>query len=603
MADEKKPNIVKKVFERSSALQERVSPLFTYYKDPKKAKAAAAKKPSKAAPKETGARRLPVAIDFGSSRVKLLQLAQGTTGALEVVMMDEEEGQPAQALAKVAGRNAVGPNVVIGLPAKEALTYNFTFPPMSEEDLREAVRWKIRQLRPFDLDEERVRYALLRWEGPLAESPTGGQQRVTAVCVSLDNLSQKTAVAAAVGLKPVSVHVSPFTLVNVRRFGTAQRNSDEVILWLDLGAEESVFIIEKGGVVYFMRNLSVTGAQLTKQLAQTLKIAEPEAEELKRKHGLESWTPEMQAGLPTDEERAANPAIGVCYALISLLENLVVDIEHSFKYFSYQVTQSQIQKFDRVVLSGGSSSLKKVDQFLADRLSVPVERVEPFTVLREQDALKARRPDAAQDAMTFASAAGLALTPLIDKERVVNLLEAEKKRTSARTVKEFKIKPRLAGMAAGIAALALVLPQIGSAFYYKHQADSYAKQVKDARAELTRRQSDQLELAEKEKTLLEKKNSLEEKLVLFKQSGRDGRDFSKTLSKLAALMPEEIWVTKLSYADRKLTVVGATSKNELIVDFLEKLKKPSDFSDVTFNYTQRDVSSPVYSFEIMMNVK
>ena len=605
MSEEKKqPNIVKKVFERSSSLQERVSPLFTYYKNPKKAPKAPAKPSAKVADKEPHSRRLPVAIDFGSSRVKLLQLAQDANGAMEIVMMDEEEGATKQALEKVLSRNPVGPNVVVGLPAKETLTYNFTFPPMSEEDLREAVRWKIRQLRPFDLDEERVRYALLRWEGPLAESATGGQQRVTVVCVSSDNLNAKNAIVASVGLKPVSVHVSPLALVNVRRFGTTQRNSDEVVLWLDLGAEESVFIIEKGGVVYFMRNLSVTGKLLTKQVAQACRVTENEAEELKKKHGLDFWTPELQPNILSDEERSKDPAIGVCYALISMLENLVVDIEHSFKYFSYQVTQSQIPKFDRIILSGGSSSLKRLENFLGDRLAVPVERVEPFLALHIQDVLKSQRKDFTQDAMVYASAAGLALTPLIDKERVVNLLVPEKKKSSAAwSGKEIKFNPRLAGIAAGVAVLALVLPQVGAVFFYKNQADSYTRQVKDARAELARRQSSQLELAEQEKTLLDKKNSLEEKLTLFHQSGRDGKDFSKTLSKLASLMPQEIWVTKLSYSDKKLTVVGATAKNEQIVSFLENLKKPSDFSDVTFNYTQRDVSAAVYSFEIMMNVK
>ena len=603
MTEEKKQeNIVKKVFERSGSLQERVSPLFTYYKNPKKNKT---KQPAaKVVDKEPRSRRLPAAIDFGSTRVKLLQLAQDDKGSLEVVLMDEEEGQAKQALEKILGRNPVGPNVIVGLPAKETLTYNFTFPAMSEEDLREAVRWKIRQLRPFDLDEEKIKYALLRWEGPLADSPTGGQQRVTVVCVSVDNLAQKSTVLASVGLKPVSVHASPLGLVNVRRFGTSFRNSDEVILWLDLGAEESVFIVEKGGIVYFVRNLSVTGKMLTKQIAQACRVPENEAEELKKKHGLEFWTPELQANVPTDEEKTNNPAIGVCYALISMLENLVVDIEHSFKYFSYQVTQSQIPKFDRIVLAGGSASLKRLGNFLADRLAVPVERVEPFAALRVQEMLKNQRKDFAQDAMVFASAAGLALTPLVDKERVVNLLAADKKKSSpVPWAKEFKISSRTAGLAAGVAALALILPQVGSVFYYKKQADSYARQVKDARAELARRQSNQLELAEKEKTLLDKKSALEEKLLLFRQSGRDGKDFSKTLSKLAIAMPQDIWVTKLSYADKRLTVVGATSKNELIVNFLEDLKKPEDFSDVVFNYTQRDISSSLYSFEIMMNVK
>ncbi len=599
MSEKKQDNIVRKVFERSGVRQERLSALFTYSKKTQKAKT----KPAKLPNEEPRSRRLPVAIDFGSTRVKLLQLAQDPKGSLEVVLMDEEQGQTKQALEKILSRNPVGPNVIMGLPAKETLTYNFTFPAMSEDDLREAVRWKIRQLRPFDLDEEKVRYALFRWEGPLADSPTGGQQRVTVVCVSMHNLAQKNAALNEVGLKPISIHVSPLGLVNVRRFGTMLRSSDEVVLWLDLGAEESVFIVEKGGVVYFMRNLSMTGKLLTKQIAQACHVQENEAEDLKRKYGLEFWTPDLQVNVSSDEEKIKNPAIGVCYALISILENLVVDIEHSFKYFSYQVTQSQIPKYDRIVLSGGSSSLKRLENFLSDRLAVPVERVAPFAALRIQEVLKNQRQDLAEDAMIFASAVGLALIPLMDKERVVNLMVLERKKSPSAWTTAVKISPRLVGAALGLVALALVAPQIGAVFYYRREAVSFDQQVKGARAELGRRQTSQLKLAEKERVLLEKKNALEEKLSLFRQSGREDRDFSKVLSKLAVLLPEEIWVTKLSYADKKLATVGATSKNELIVNFLENLKKPDDFRDVVFNYTQRDTNSAVYSFEIMMSVK
>ena len=505
MSEEKKQdNIVKRVFERSGSQPERISPLFTYFKNPLKKTKIKAPKVVESQPR---LRRLPVAIDFGNTRVKLLQLAQDANGLFEVVLMDEEEGQTKEALEKILSRHPINSNVIVGLPAKETQTYNFTFPPMSEEELREAVRWKIRQLRPFDLSEEEVKYALLRWEGPMAESATGTQQRVTVVCVSMNNLAKKNALLNAVGLKPISMHVSPLGLVNVRRFGTTFRNSDEVVLWLDLGAEESVFIIEKGGVVYFMRNLSITGKNLTKQIQQACRVPEQEAETLKKQYGLEFWTPDLQTKVLSDEEKTKNPAIGVCYALVSMLENLVIDIEHSFKYFSYQVTQSQISKFDRIVLSGGSAGLKRLENFLSDRLSVPVERVTPFAALRIQEMLKNQRKDLTADAMVFASAIGLALTPLIDKERVVNFmaLETKKKKSSSEWAKNLKLSPRLVALAAGLTVLAIVVPQMGAVFYYKQEADALNKEVKGMRAELARRQTNQLTLAEKEKALVEKK--------------------------------------------------------------------------------------------------
>ena len=72
---------------------------------------------------------------------------------------------------------------------------------------------------------------------------------------------------------------------------------------------------------------------------------------------------------------------------------------------------------------------------------------------------------------------------------------------------------------------------------------------------------------------------------------------------LAAILPEEVWVTKLAYAEKKMTLVGLTLKNELVVSLIDELKKSEDFNLVTFNYTQKETNSAVYRFEIMMNVR
>ncbi len=605
MSPEKDENIVKKVFDRSGPKSDKLSPLFTHFKNAPKLKLKAPKAPAE--PKKPQVKRLPVAIDFGISRIKLVQLAQDPKGGVEVALLDEEllgeeSGTSSavkhkRALEKLLSRNPVGPQAIVGLPAKETQTYNFTFPAMNDEELREAVRWKIKQLRPFDLDEENVRYVLLRWEAAGAAPIPGVQQRVTVVCVSGANVSSKNALLNEAGLKPVSMQVSAVSLVGTKRFSNVSKDPDEVALWLDLGSEESICIVEKNGVVYFLRNLSVTGRQMTRQIAQNCRVDERTAEDLKTRHGLEYWTPQFQSAGLSDEEKAKNLSASTCLALVSLLENLVLDIEQSFKFFSYQVSQSQISKFDRVILTGGASSLKKIDTFLTDRLSVPVERLDPFFGLRMQDALKNRNvPEAGA---RFAAAAGLALS---NTAIAPNLLASDKKKRVAIS-KQIKARPKLAMAVAGVMAVLLVAPQMLMTFYYKNEVANWSKRVKEARADIKRRQASQLELAEEEKKLLEKKAALEEKLELFRVSGREKRQFSSTLTRLATLLPAEVWVTKLSYTEKKLVLVASTAKNEAMIKFLDDLRKPDDFSDVVFNYTKRDTKSSVFSFEVMMTVK
>ncbi len=609
MIQKKDDNIVKKVFNRSGTRPDKMSPLFTYFKNQPKAKI----KPAKAAKvAKSKGKRLPVAIDFGASRIKLVQLAQEPKGGLEVVLMDEElikeEGNSApsvrskQALERLLSRNAVGPQAIVGLPAKETQTYNFTFPPMADDELREAVRWKIKQLRPFDLDEQNVCYALLRWEATPLSPSSGVQQRVTVVCVSNSNLALKNTVLKEAGLKPVAVHVSALSLVQTKRYGNVSKNPDEVALWLDLGAEESVCIIEKGGIVYFLRNLSLTGRQMTRQVAQGCRVDEKSAEDLKILHGLEYWSPQFQNTALSEEEKAKNPSASVCLALVSMLENLVLDIEQSFKSFSYQVSQSQITKFDRIILTGGAANLKKMDSFLADRLAVPVEKMDSFSSLRIQEDLRKRRTNLSEDGARFASAVGLVLAHVAGAIDTPNLMEPEKKKAVS-IGRQIKARPKLVGVLILVMGVMLVAPQLAMTYYYKGEVATWAKRVKDARAEIKRRQSSQLELAEQEKTYLEKNSSLEEKLAMFRLTGREKRQFSSTLTRVASLLPDEVWVTKLSYAEKKLVLVASTARNDAMIRFLDDLRKPDDFSEVVFNYTKRDPKSSAFSFEVMMTVK
>jgi len=612
VSPENDDNIVKKVFERSSTRPDKVSPLFTHFKNQPKLKIKPVKAEKAAAAPKSKAKRLPVAIDFGISRIKLLQLGQDPKGGIEVMLMDEEPlseelgvapiPKTKQALERLLSRNAVGPQAIVGLPAKETQTYNFTFPSMTDEELREAVRWKIKQLRPFDMDEPNVRYAVMRWEQPSLNPTPGAQQRVTVVCVSGSNISWKNTLLNEIGLKPIAVHVSPLSLVQTKRYSAVSKNPNEVALWLDLGAEESVCIVEKNGIVFFLRNLSLTGKQMTRQVAQNCRVDEKSAEDLKVRHGLDYWSPQFQSAALSEEERAKNQSASVCLALVSLLENLVLDIEHSFKSFSYQVSQSQITKFDRVILTGGAANLKKIDRFLADRLSVPVEKIDPFQSMHIPEALKSKRANLAEDGARFASAAGLALSHLAGAAGAPNLMTPDKKR-AVPIGKKIMARPKLAGALVAVMGVMLVAPQMIRTVYYKKEVAEWSQRVKNARAEIKARQANQLELAEQEKKLLEKKAALEEKYDMFRQAARKKHRFSATLARLSSLLPDDVWVNKLSYAEKKLVLVASTGKSDAMIRFLDDLRKPDDFGDVVFNYTKRDLKSSVFSFEVMMTVK
>jgi len=393
-----------------------------------------------------------------------------------------------------------------------------------------------------------------------------------------------------IGLRPIAIEVAPISLVSLDEFRKTAPAQDEIVMWLDIGAEESALVIARGGTLYFCRTLAFTSQHMRRQIIQHAGVSEKEAEELKKEYGLMFWSPDKKASVFLEEGQAPRspedkPSI-VYHSIISSLENLVVDIEHSFKYFSYQVTQSQISKFDRVILSGGGSNLKNLERFLSVRLGVPVEKISPFSLPAE-----------------FGACAALVAGQRIDEARRINLIPKETKKGVEFVAEHLKEKPvRVAALIVGLALLLIVM-QIARTGFYCWKMGAFTKKVRGAQVQLSRLQSNQLKLAEEEGALLEKKAKLAGRLNLLDASVRKPEEFSKALVEIAGLLPEEIWATRLTYSDKKLNITGSTSDMNLIMQLIEALKSSENFSEATFSYSQKDPKSEVYNFEVITEVQ
>ncbi len=610
--NQRKKDIVKEIFERPKATADKVSTLFTHFKHPPKAAPPAEPK----AP--SSLRALPAAIDIGVTSIKLFQLAESTKAQYEIIALDKEEYPlPLQqdpivcqrdALKKIVERNKIGQQVIIGLSAKEVQTYHLVFPPMSEGELSEAIRWKITQLKPFGLEIDAVSYDFVKLNTHLVAPSKSTQQRILVVCAARDTIQQKIALLEECGLKPVAIEVAPTSLLNLSKFKTPPSEQNETVMWLDLGAAVSSLVIEKDGLIVFLRNLNLASQHITKRIAQHCKIDEKQAEGAKQKWGLSHWSADMQPAEFLKQEQSAKKAQDesavVLHSMISLLENFVIDIEHSFKYFSYQISQSQITKFDRVILSGGGANLKNLTQFLSNNLGVPVEKTNPFGMFKVSEAIKSQKQDLLGAPCDFAVAAGLAIAGQMDTQKRISLLSGgEKKSIKGLLNSIVKEKPAKAVALACILAVLLLGFEITKAGFYKWKMSSTAKEVKKSQTQLSRLQSNQLKLAEKEGELSGKKALLEARLALLREGTRRPEAFSGVLASVASVLPADIWITKLLYSERKLTIAGSASDSSLIMNLIENLKSSKDFTDATFSYSQKEPRSEVYNFEVIADVR
>ena len=161
--------IVKDIFDRKTG-RGKVSTIFTHSKPSPKIMPPGPKREVPSYP----LRPLPAAIDIGTSSIKLLQLAEGEKKRLEIVCVDEEglsagadSGSAASirpALEKIISRNRTGPLCLTTLSTRDVQFYNMLFPPMSEDELITAIRYKVTQLKPFDSDIERLIIRFSKWD-------------------------------------------------------------------------------------------------------------------------------------------------------------------------------------------------------------------------------------------------------------------------------------------------------------------------------------------------------------------------------------------------------------------------------------------------------
>ena len=472
---------------------------------------------------------LPLAIDIGTLSIKLLQLATvPSTDELKVVCVDKIDNQR-QALENLIKRSSkISSNTSTCFSADSVQAYDLTFPQMPPKELEEAIHLKIKQLKPFGLSIEEVEYRFIEFGSLLQQESL--EQKILLFCVSKQLIKERVELLKKVGLKAAAIGIEPCALINAYNHDK-DRPKNEVIAWLDLGAKTSSLAISKNQTLCFIKPLAQTSSY------------------------------------------AAN------------LENLVVDVEHSFKNFSYQITRSQITKFDRLVLSGEGSNLKNLDRLLSEKLKVPVQRIQYLTLAPE-----------------FATCLGLAQTEQTKNQ--INFLSKQEKKLSKEFVTQWiKEKP----LKAIVLVLAFVFLLIGSqaikAAFYSQKLNSLSSAVKQAKLKLTQLQTKQLKITKESGVLQEKNAVLKARLDFLENALGAPHKFSEILFQIAALLPKEVWIKQLTYSKNELTLSGSTADISLPMQMLESLKASENITNAIFIYSQKEINAKIYNFEITAEIK
>jgi cell division ATPase FtsA len=136
---------------------------------------------------------------------------------------------------------------------------------------------------------------------------------------------------------------------------------------LDIGAKSTSLIFIEGGK-FFVRSIPIGGNMITTEISKGLGISFAEAEQLKLEKGFVALggTYAIQDDVEADK----------CSKIIrNVVTRLHMEINRSINFYRSQQGGSAPE---RIILTGGASMTKMLNEFFAEKFAIPVDYMNPF---------------------------------------------------------------------------------------------------------------------------------------------------------------------------------------------------------------------------------
>ena len=269
--------------------------------------------------------------------------------------------------------------VVFSIPDFSTFFTSFKLPPMTKEELSQAVKYEARQHIPLPLAE-----VILDWQviesSPLDKKKTSF--KILLVAVPNEVINQYQEIARISQLKLFALEAEAFSLM--RSLGAEDKNM--LIAILDIGAQSTTCSIIDKGILKISDSFNISGNEFTRVISKSLSIDYSEAEKLEKEYGL--------------KEKKEIKEI-----LIPLIDVILKEIEIIFNNFE-QKGGGEIQK---IILAGGLSLLPGLKEYFAENLKMETAIASPFSNILYPSILE---KTLAEMGPSFAIAVGAALRGL-----------------------------------------------------------------------------------------------------------------------------------------------------------------------------------------------
>jgi type IV pilus assembly protein PilM len=484
-----------------------------------------------------------VGLDIGSHSIKLVGLKMASGGpfltalGMKEIPRGKAEGdidsliETLQSLLKEVSLKTK--KVRLTVSGKGVNLIHLPLPSMPRAELLEAVRWEIKDRLPFPVETARIDFHIL---DEFAEEGVKKLDLMVVACPT-DLINRTLSVAEGAGLQASHLDVAPFA--HWSAFALNDRaGKEEVVALIDLGSEKTGIHLFKNGGLQFSREVVPAGEDITRAISEGLgHEADPsalyeQAEKIKHEVGirLEKDDSETSGAVlrptdpikPQEESRDGSTTPLVSFWMRPILERLASEISRSLDYYR---SQFNVERIDRVLLTGGGANLKNMTVYLSQELHLPVE---PFDPIREIpfDAKKIGVSLVDQRGCDFTVALGLALP----EPKRIELLPAREPLWSKVRFRAFI--PPLILLTALLGFLGIIWKMNGEVATLQRDLDVKMGQVKD------------LETLKTKLTLLkEKEEKMKQDLRLLSVSSAASIPYQEILREVGQVTPHNVALT------------------------------------------------------------
>lgn len=188
-----------------------------------------------------------------------------------------------------------------------------------------------------------------------------------------------------------------------------------------------------------------------------------------------------------------------------------------------------------------------------------------------------------------------------------NLIPEEAKKITFK--KRFKLQIFKSPLSRAIAATAAVfilmnLWQGTAIFRYRLAVRQGKNGILKLQLKLAETQNAYAQLNVQKQSIDAEVKQVESRLLTLQQIQTGRLVWAKVLVNLSQLLPQELWVNKISLNKELITISGTTVDNAVVSRFMARLDESEYFRDTSFNYTQKAelTDKPVINFEITTHV-